>query len=36
MLIFAAVTGKEVLGRYDENTKPISVTGAKLIPTGRC
>jgi gliding motility-associated protein GldM len=27
-----AVTGKVVLGRYDENTKPISVTGAKLDP----
>lgn len=26
------VTGKVVLGRYDENTKPISVTGAKLDP----
>ena len=27
-----AVTGKVVLGRYDENTKPTSVTGAKLDP----
>ncbi|WP_281336474.1 gliding motility protein GldM [Flavobacterium eburneipallidum] len=27
-----AVTGKVVLGRYDENTKPSSVTGAKLDP----
>jgi gliding motility-associated protein GldM len=26
------VTGKVVLGRYDENTVPISVTGAKLDP----
>lgn len=26
------VTGKVVLGRYDENTKPTSVTGAKLDP----
>ena len=26
------VTGKVVLGRYDENTKPKSVTGAKLNP----
>jgi hypothetical protein len=30
------VTGKVVLGRYDENTKPTtSVTGAKLDPTGQ-
>ncbi|WP_338647440.1 gliding motility protein GldM [Flavobacterium sp. KS-LB2] len=27
-----AVTGKVVLGRYDENTKPKSVTGARLDP----
>ena len=27
-----AVTGKVVLGRYDENTKPTSVTGARLDP----
>ncbi|TPG40788.1 gliding motility protein GldM [Flavobacterium pectinovorum] len=27
------VTGKVVLGRYDENTKPTSVTGAKLDPS---
>jgi gliding motility-associated protein GldM len=27
-----AVTGKVVLGRYDENTKPSSVTGARLDP----
>ncbi|MFA9188129.1 gliding motility protein GldM [Flavobacterium sp. FBOR7N2.3] len=27
-----AVTGKVVLGRYDSNTKPTSVTGAKLDP----
>jgi len=26
------VTGKVVLGRYDENTKPKSVTGARLDP----
>ena len=26
------VTGKVVLGRYDENTKPTNVTGAKLDP----
>jgi gliding motility-associated protein GldM len=26
------VTGKVVLGRYDENTKPTSVTGARLDP----
>ena len=27
------VTGKVVLGRYDENTKPTNVTGARLDPS---